>query len=635
MDKAVNRLEYAGETKKFYDEVESCSRFLEERQLKDRFLWKRFADQFREQIDAPNKGWRGEYWGKMMRGACLVWEYTKDDGLYEALTEAVKDMLTVAEEDGRVSSYDRGHEFCGWDLWCRKYVILSLEYYLDVCRDEDLKKQIVDFCARALDYICERIGDGKIKITDTSTAWFGTNSASILEPVVKLYRVTGKESYLGLARHIISSGGSGVADIFTLAYENKIYPYQYGVSKAYEMISCFEGLLEYYLVTGEEKYRQAVINFANAVVNSDLTVIGSCGCTHELFDHSKNRQTSYYDGIMQETCVTVTWMKFCSRLLALTGEPFFADLMEQSWYNGYLGSLNTEGCACSYIKEKFSAAAPGGLKDIFFPFDSYSPLRARRRGEKPGGSQLLSDGSYYGCCVCIGSAGVGMYAKTALMKDGDGYYLEFFGDADFDDNGVKISVRGGYPSNDAIAVKVSCTDPKRFSLRVRIPGWSKDGTFFSPAPDRLVKGYAVFDREWSGESTVRVRFDFSVREIKPVEWETDTLYTKLTAHDGIYSVEAEEVKRAPDDGNFAAFAAGPLMLAAECSPDEVFTFARDAKGSVKCAPADPADGLLARRFTDGDGKDFILGDYAHLGRDWATPIAVWLRTAPENTAKNE
>ena len=630
MDKAKNALSYAGEAKRFYDEVESCSRFLEDRQLKDRFLWKRFVDQFREQIDAPAKAWRGEYWGKMMRGGCLVWEYTKSEELYQILTESVEDMLTVAEADGRVSSYDREHEFCGWDIWCRKYVILALEYYLDICRDAGLKQRILDFCCRALDYVCARIGDGegKLKITDTSTAWFGMNSASILEPVVKLYRLTGKSDYLEFARHIIGSGGSGVADIFEKAYEYKVYPYQYGVSKAYEMISCFEGILEYYLLTGEKKYRRMVINFANAVLNSDLTVIGSCGCTHELFDHSTNRQTAYYEGIMQETCVTVTWMKFCSRLLALTGDASYADLMEQSWYNGYLGSLNTENCTCVYMKNKFAEKAGDKLKDIFFPFDSYSPLRARRRGEKAGGTQLLSDGSYYGCCVCIGSAGVGMYAKTALMKDESGYYLEFYGDADLEDGGVKISVRGGYPKNSGVAVKVSVDEPKSFALRLRIPGWSAGRLDVSPAPDRIKKQYAVYDREWKGETEIELGFDFTLREIKPVAWDTDTLYVKLTTGNGAYSVSPEEVRMDPDDLNFVSFAAGPLTLAAECDPDDVFTFERDGLGRVKNYPADAKGCIYARRFTSEDGRDFVLADYASLGRDWTTPVAAWLRTAP-------
>ena len=63
--------------------------------------------------------------------------------------------------------------------------------------------------------------------------------------------------------------------------QKQLYPYQYPVTKAYEMMSCFEGLLEYYRETGIEKYKQAVINFADMVLESDFTIIGSCGCTHE------------------------------------------------------------------------------------------------------------------------------------------------------------------------------------------------------------------------------------------------------------------------------------------------------------------------------------------------------------------
>lgn len=34
-----------------------------------------------------------------------------------------------------------------------------------------------------------------------------------------------------------------------------------------------------------------MIRFAKRVMNSDITIIGSAGCTHELFDHSAARQT--------------------------------------------------------------------------------------------------------------------------------------------------------------------------------------------------------------------------------------------------------------------------------------------------------------------------------------------------------
>ena len=49
-------------------------RFVQERQLKDPAVWKRLAEPFRSgNADDANLAWRGEYWGKMMRGASLTY----------------------------------------------------------------------------------------------------------------------------------------------------------------------------------------------------------------------------------------------------------------------------------------------------------------------------------------------------------------------------------------------------------------------------------------------------------------------------------------------------------------------------------------------------------------------------------
>ena len=42
--------------------------FFQREQFYDRALWAKFADVFRTQPDEENRGWRGEYWGKMMQG---------------------------------------------------------------------------------------------------------------------------------------------------------------------------------------------------------------------------------------------------------------------------------------------------------------------------------------------------------------------------------------------------------------------------------------------------------------------------------------------------------------------------------------------------------------------------------------
>ena len=79
-----------------------AAQFLQKEQLSNPSLWAKFVDLYRSQPDGENQGWRGEYWGKMMRGGALVYEYTQDPQLYEILTDSVRDMITVAEEDGRV-----------------------------------------------------------------------------------------------------------------------------------------------------------------------------------------------------------------------------------------------------------------------------------------------------------------------------------------------------------------------------------------------------------------------------------------------------------------------------------------------------------------------------------------------------
>ena len=116
--------------------------FTIEKQLKDKALWKKFANQFRVRLDSDDQGWRGEYWGKMMRGGCLMYRYSADEELYETLNFAVEELLTTMDELGRISSYTVETEFSGWDLWSRKYVLSGLQHFYSICKDEDLKAQM-------------------------------------------------------------------------------------------------------------------------------------------------------------------------------------------------------------------------------------------------------------------------------------------------------------------------------------------------------------------------------------------------------------------------------------------------------------------------------------------------------------
>lgn len=578
------------------------ARFIEREQLLDEKLWTLFVNQFRRNVDDADHGWRCEYWGKMMRGAVFTYEVTGSEPLYRAMERTVRDLLTAQDGDGRFSSYSREVEFHGWDLWGRKYILLGLEYFLEICRDEALSRQVLEAMKRHADYIAAHIGDekdGKIEINTATDHWGGLNSSSILEPFVRLYNLTGEKRYLDFADYIVSRGGCTEMNLFEMAYEDKLAPYQYPFTKAYEMMSCFEGLAEYARVTGSEKWKQAVVRFAYQAAKTDITVIGCAGCTHELFDHSAVRQLDASEkGIMQETCVTVTWMKLCLQALGLSGDAFFADCIEQSMYNALLGAVNTKKCETN-----------GGL-----PFDSYSPLLPGVRGRMIGGFKVMEEGAFYGCCAAIGAAGTGFTGRVGVMTHKNGLAVNLFLDGKVQASTpsgrfLSLITRTGYPADGLIETTVCLAQEERFEIWVRVPAWSGE-TLLSVNGETVPceeSGYAVLDRVWKNGDVIRLSLDMRVRRILPE----------------VYGVSS-------DDAPYVAFCRGPLTLARDARLGE------DVDAPVRLtdeeahltAPVPFAAQVTVAVPLEG-GRTMRLIDYASAGKTWDchSRMAAWIPVA--------
>ncbi len=593
----------------FYGPLMDSIRFIERVQLLDADLWKLFVNQFRRgDVDDHDKGWRCEYWGKMMRGGCFVWQATRDEALYAALEAAVRDMLTAQDGMGRFSTYSPEKEFDGWDIWGRKYILLGFQYFLEICPDEALKAEILEAICRHADYMIAKLGpadEGKLEINEATTHWSGLNSSSVLEPFVRLYNLTGEKKYLDFASYIVDRGGCSAANLFEMAYEDKLDPYQYPVTKAYEMMSCFEGLLEYYRVTGIEKWREAVIRFARRVYASDITVIGCAGCTHELFDHSAVRQLDVTEkGIMQETCVTVTWMKLCWQVLCLTGDSAFADHMEQSIYNALVGAINTERVTLN-----------GGL-----PFDSYSPLLPGLRGRKMGGYKEMENGTYYGCCACIGAAGLGLIGMSGTVCAKDGLYVNLFLPGTVRTQtpaGRKLTLTTAtcYPTGATVRITLAPERPETFALGVRIPAWSeKTSLSVNGEPVDVKPGaYAVLTREWKKGDAVLLTLDLRVMPVRPED----------------YGVSSK-------DASFMALRRGPVVLARDARlgqpVDAPVRPALNADGSAKTFPCGgaPFPSVVALNVRLEDGGLMPMVDYASAGKTWQddSKMCAWMPAVP-------
>ena len=491
-------------------EYDKAARFVEDHQVTNPALWTTFVEQFRLQLDSEDGGWRGEYYGKMMRGACWIYKYTKNEKLYRTLDATVRYLLSCQEENGRISSYKQDKEFTYWDMWCRKYVLLGSQYFYEICKDEELKSEIIATLNRHLDYIIDHVGEGegKIDILDSTTpqpwTWGALNSSSILEPVVRQYWLTGNEKYLDFAAYIVKRGGSKWGNIYELAIEGVKAPYEYPVTKAYEATSFFEGVLEYYRATGDEDAKAAYINFMAKVVETDLTVIGCSGCTHELFDHSSLVQTEVNDEVKQETCVTVTLMKAFYQALCLTGEAKYAEAMERSGYNAMLGSVNFNKIYAipndTEIMRKvhhFDKTAPFLRLIEGYTFDSYSPLYKDKRARRIGGFKIMPGGTSYGCCACIGASGIAVMPISSVMLSKSGLAINHYMNGTFTVDGVTVEMETAYPYGEKIAVKIHTGAPVSFSLALRIPSATVgNATIDGKTAEVNELGYATVEREW-------------------------------------------------------------------------------------------------------------------------------------------
>ena len=494
--------------------------FEKKNQIYNGILWNRFIDIFTYPSDIGDRGWRCEYWGKMMRGAASVYAFTHDEELYAVLKSAVTGLLDVAEEDGRISSYSRDREFDGWDMWGRKYVLLGLQYFCEVCPDNELIDRCHTEMCRQLDYIIAHIGrgEGKKPITSASRHWLGANSCSILEPVVRLYNVTNKKEYLDFAEYIIDVcyGNEAELNIFKTALEDEIDPYKYCETKAYETMSCFEGLIEYYRLTREEKHLKACVNFARRVLESEISIIGCCGCTHELFDNTRLSQVDpAKNGIMQETCVSVTWMKFCGQLLRLTGDPKYADAIEQTFFNAFLGAANFPMKPFVHVVSGNNITERIEIKGAL-PFDSYSPLRAGSRGKQIGGMKLDPKGTFYGCCACIAPMGIGTLTETAALESENGVVINGYMNGYLTARGVRFNIESGYPYNGKIKITVDgCGE---FELSLRIPAWSNNTELKVNGEAVTAEvGYTKINRAWKKGDVIELCFDDAVYAILPPE----------------------------------------------------------------------------------------------------------------------
>ena len=442
--------------------------------------------------------WQSEFWGKWMLSAVAAWKYNREDELMETMAYAVKGLLETQLENGYIGNYGPENQLTAWDIWGRKYSMLGLIRYYEISDN----KNALEAAKRVADHLISQVGPEKKDIVFTGN-YRGMASSSVLEPIVYLYNHTGEKKYLDFAEYIvsqwetedgpklISKAVEGVWVSERFPHPPKWWSWENG-QKAYEMMSCYEGLLQLYLVTGNHKYFKAVVDVVENIIDTEINIAGS-GSAFECWYHGIEHQTrpTYHT---METCVNITWMTLCFALLQVTGDSKYADQIEKTFYNALLASM------------KYDASE----------IAKYSPLEGTRHaGEEQCGMHI-------NCCNANGPRGFTLMPAFAYMNSENDISINFYCESEAKielENGAKVELeqKTFFPEDGKINILVNPEKAGEFVLKLRIPEWNKqtvlkvngeDFSEFTPG------SYAIISKTWKKGDQIELMLDMSGKLVK-------------------------------------------------------------------------------------------------------------------------
>lgn len=453
------------------------------------------------------QAWDGEHVGKWLHAATLAWDYTQDARLREKLDRVVSELGKCQLEDGYLGTYLPEQRWTEWDVWAHKYDMLGLLTYYRATGNTNA----LVISRRCADLLCRTFGADAGQRDILKAGWhMGMAPTSVLEPMVLLYRLTGEQKYLDFCRYILASWETpaGPKIVSTLLAAKRVD--KVGNAKAYEMLSCLNGALEFYRTTGEKQLLEAALNAWQDIVDKRLYLTGTAS-HHEHFHDDYELPNGNAD--VGETCVTVTWIQFNAQLLRLTGEARFAEELERAVYNQLLGAQKPDGSGWGYY--------------------------VQLEGKKPYSAELSGH-----CCLSSGPRGLALVPTFALTTDDEGVVINFLTGGTSrlrlpDGKTVRVEMESQYPANGEVRVKLRSEQSSMFSLKMRVSAWSKTAAL--TVNGHLEKAslpagqYAVLRREWHDGDTITLTMPMTLRAI-------------VGEHGNLGKV---------------AFARGPLILAAD------------------------------------------------------------------------
>jgi uncharacterized protein len=246
-----------------------------------------------------------------------------------------------------------------------------------------------------------------------------------------------------------------------------------------------------YLETSDATLHQALERLWAEMVATKTYLTGGIGAHHsdEAFGdpYELPNERSYC-----ETCAAIASIMFSWRMLMITGEAKYADLMERTLYNGFLAGLSLDGQRYIYanpLQVREGHVARGDDRDyrrVEWFYCACCP---------PNVMRILASLEHY---ILLGGD-----ARAVLHQYMTGRYA-----ADVAGGEVWLEVTTDYPWDGTVTIRVSGAPVGRWELALRVPHWAEqptltvNGTAVDTAP---ADGWWVVSRHWNdGDEVVLV-----------------------------------------------------------------------------------------------------------------------------------
>ena len=161
-----------------------------------------FRDRDRLPVRNPLMPWAGEFAGKYLTGAELVWRLTRDPALKKTIDVFVRDFISCQDSDGYLGPFPKDTRLTGenWDVWGHYHSMLGLMLYYE----DTQYKPALEACEKIADLMIETFGSGQSSLTHDGQG--GQMNMAICHGLVLLYEKTGQEKYLDFAELYRKSG---------------------------------------------------------------------------------------------------------------------------------------------------------------------------------------------------------------------------------------------------------------------------------------------------------------------------------------------------------------------------------------------------------------------------------------------